>query len=100
MKDALINFFNFFTLNLRNPIYDSLYSTNFIKNFYNYIMQFIGGLFRLWNNDNTLSPVLIDYQTFCSSIAEFFCVIVVIFILKITISIFNVIFNSIRGHLR
>ena len=97
MQDALINFFNFIDLNIITPFRESLMSTGFLNSLLTFIERILSAFFKLWNNDN-----IIDFSNslILRALCQLIGVLFFIFILKITISIFNVIFNTIRGNLK
>ena len=96
MKDTLINFFNFFINNVLNPIRDSLFETRIFDTIRNFINKLFPSLFKLWNNDNTAFDNFFETYTFSSLIAEILTLIILVFVIKIVISFFNVIYNAIR----
>lgn len=101
MQDALINFLNFIADNLVSPIVNALTDTAFFDDLKLLIQSLLNGFLRLWNNDN----ILIDFDSvgqvsLNNVFGSIIGLLVIIFILKITISIFNVIFNTIRGNFK
>lgn len=94
MQDAFLNLFNFFISNIKTPLANALISSNLLNDFYSFIINFIKAFFRLWNNDNII--INVEYLQFCGALADFICLFVLIFIFRVTISMFNLIFNTFR----
>lgn len=97
MQNALVNFFNFVDLNIITPLRESFMSTGILNSFLSLLERILSAFFKLWNNEN-----IIDFSN--SLILRAFCqflgLLFILFILKFTISIFNVIFNTIRGNIK
>ena len=97
MYDALVNFFNFVDLNLITPLRESIMSTGIFNSLFSFIERILSAFFRLWNNENSLD---FSNSLILRALCQFIGLLFILFILKITISIFNVIFNTIRGNFR
>lgn len=93
MQDAFLNLFNFFISNIKTPLANALINSNLLNDFYSFVIKFISAFFRLWNNDNNI--VDIEYLQFCGALADLICVFLLVFclwfVLKIFISIYNII---------
>lgn len=97
MYDALFTFFNFVNTELVNPLADAMNDTDFMYKTFNFLVNFIRSLLKLWNNDNVLDFNLNDYTMI---IAEILGALFVILIIKLSISIVNVFISTIKGVLK
>lgn len=100
MEQALINFFSFVINSFGVPIRNAILNTNLFDTLRNFLNGFLSCIFKLWNNDNITLDNFFDRTNFAGFISEIFSILFIVFILKITISIFNVLFNTIRGNLK
>ena len=100
MSDALLNFFNFIISNVCVPIKNAITNSNIFSYIKDFLNIAIDSVFRFFNNDNNGFSNFFAGGKFAGLISDIFGLLFFIFILKITISIFNVIFNTIRGTLK
>lgn len=93
MELAFTNFFSFILNNFINPIYNAFVSSNLFNSLFTFIERLLSAIFKLWNNDNTLD---LSNDLLLKVFVDFLGVLLLYFIFKITISMFNLIFNTIR----
>lgn len=92
MYNALLNLFNFFVDNFYTPLYDALNDSGFFEFSSNFISKFLTAFFKLWNNDNSfIFDNLQVLGLFCEVITILLLVFCLWFVLRIFISIYNII---------
>lgn len=93
MELAFTNFFNFILNEFINPIYNAFVSSNLFKSLFTFFERILSAIFKLWNNDNVLD---LSNDLLLKAFVNFLGVLILYFIIKITISMFNLIFNTFR----
>lgn len=96
MLNALVNFFQYFIVNFGVPISSAIKQTNLFDTLRQFLNRFIPSLLKLWNNDNTALDDFLNLDNFAGIISEILTFLVIFLVVKITISMFNLIFNTIR----
>lgn len=95
MEQALISFLNFVRINLVEPIRSALSSSTIFQSISDFFLNFLRAFFKLWNNDNNFLSEQ-NYLYVYSLISEVLGLLFVILIFNITISMFNLIFNTVK----
>lgn len=93
MFNAFLNLFDFFVNNFYLPLFNALNESTILDVSSNFISNFLTAFFKLWNNDNSF---VFNSQDVVKLLAEVLTFLVIVFIFKIAISMFNLIFNTIR----
>ena len=92
MYDALLTLFNFFIDNFYTPLADALNNSGLFELSSDFISKFLTSFFKLWNNDNSFIFSSVDIVNL---FAEIICFLLLVFclwfVLKIFISIYNII---------
>lgn len=97
MEQALINFFNFIKTELVTPIYNGLSQSSIFSDLFDFVSKLIQSIFKLWNNDNAID-VYVDLIN--KVISQILGLLFIILIIKLFLSVVNVVFNTIKGGLK